>query len=266
MRLRQVATTQSVTFIAPIEVAQSIVDTCDLSSKRQIQSCHVLYWLMEQTCLQNEMLQGLFLAQGVDYCNRKNAEWLYKNVLTNEQDCAKYVEVVQRPEKQKLDQLYGEVAQESFIPEEMTVETSRTFMEKLEIVRQNATNSGLDLITLALEEVEQEREVEHQVEEIRVVRKPPQHKALAFSGTLHQAIVDFMKNGDLAGGQGFMPAFEALQETSIGRKYTMARTTSKLYVSTEYMRTVEFKKHDTVHENFMVSPIPYPPVSILIVC
>ncbi|PQE30562.1 p-loop containing nucleoside triphosphate hydrolase protein [Rutstroemia sp. NJR-2017a WRK4] len=66
MRLRQLGTTQSVCFFAPPEVHRSILDVCKktpggLVGSSNINSYHVVNWLLEQTCRANEQLQNLYL-------------------------------------------------------------------------------------------------------------------------------------------------------------------------------------------------------------
>jgi hypothetical protein len=125
-------------------------------------------------------------------------------------------------------------------------------MEELSKQRRAANGNGNDIHSSVLEEVEQEREVEFQVEEVRQVQKPTHYKALPFPG-LHTAISHFVKTGDLAGGHGYEHIFEALARTSIGQKYNVCRTTSRLFISTEFMRTIELGRRVT-NDNFLVSP------------
>lgn len=61
MRLRQLGTTQSIAFIAPSEVHQSIQDVCQKSANDPIDSSDVITWLLDQTCTSNRDLQSIFL-------------------------------------------------------------------------------------------------------------------------------------------------------------------------------------------------------------
>jgi hypothetical protein len=71
-----------------------------------------------------------------------------------------------------------------------------------------------------MEEVEQEREVEIQVEEIREVQKPLHLKALKFPG-LHSHISHFVATGVLDGSHAFDLAFLFLSRTSLGMKFRL---------------------------------------------
>jgi hypothetical protein len=78
------------------------------------------------------------------------------------------------------------------------------------------------------------------VEAVREVQKPVHHPALKFPG-LHKDIISFAKTGRLAADSaGYEPAFSAMMRTAVGRKYGIASdgTSGKLYVSTEFTRTV----------------------------
>jgi hypothetical protein len=262
MRLRQLATTQSVVFFAPPEVHQSILDVCKKRygmtvDSTQIDSSHVVGWLLEQTCRANEHLQNLYLAQGTDFCQRTNAEWKNVDFLTNKGQREAYLKVIQRPERQTLEQLYGARADSqpnSLV--DMQSQQVKDFMEVLSKQKQAASGNGNVIHGSVLEEVEQEREVEFQVEEVRQVQKPTHYKALKFLG-LNAAISRFAKTGDLVGKGGYEHVFEALARTTIGQKYGVRRTESQLFVSAEFVRTIEVGKR-VPNDNFLVSSTPSP--------
>ncbi|KAL5325012.1 hypothetical protein ACEPPN_006134 [Leptodophora sp. 'Broadleaf-Isolate-01'] len=255
MRLRHLGTTQSIVFFAPPEVHQSIIDVCrkrhgEVLDSSRIDSSHVVCWLLEQTCRANEHLQNLYLAQGTDFCRRTDAQWKYGEFLTENRHRKAYLKVIQHPERQTLEHLYGTVTdtQPSSAADHPSVEL-KGFMEELSEQRRAANTKGDRIHSSVLEEVEQEREVEIQVEQVRQVQKPTHYKALAFPG-LHPAVVQFAKTGNLAGGHGYEHVFDALARTSIGQKYNVRRTTSQLYVSAEFMRTIELGKR-IQNDNFL---------------
>ncbi|MCJ1402282.1 hypothetical protein MMC11_005502 [Xylographa trunciseda] len=255
MRLRQLGTTQSIVFFGPPEVHQSILDVCrkrrgEVLDSSRIDSSHVVCWLLEQTCLANEHLQNLYLAQGTDFCRRTDAQWKNVNYLTKNRHREAYLRVIQHPERQTLEQLYGVVidTQPSSVADTPSVEL-KDFMEELDEQRRAAKSKDDRIHSSVLEEVEQQREVEFQVEQVRQVQKPTHYKALLFPG-LHQAVFLFAKTGDLTGGHGYEHVFDALARTSIGQKYKVNRTTSQLYVSAQFMRTIELKKR-IPNDNFL---------------
>ncbi|TGO18614.1 hypothetical protein BPAE_0372g00020 [Botrytis paeoniae] len=250
MRLRQLGTTQSITFFAPPEVHQSILDVCakqygKVAQSLWVDSSHVVWWLLEQTCRTNQHLQNLYLAQGTDFCRRTDAQWKYTEIFTDNTQQDAYLQAIQNPEHQTLEKLYGEVTdiQPSYVTDMASTKLAG-FMKELNKQRVTTGNTRNYIHSSVLEEVEQEREVEFQIEQVRQVQKPTHYEALTFSG-LHPDILHFVKTGNLILGCGYEHIFDALARTDIGRKYDVRRTKSKLYVSMEFMRTIELGSHRT---------------------
>lgn len=260
MRLRHLGTTQSIVFFAPPEVHQSILDVCkrrhgEVLDSSRIDSSHVVCWLLEQTCRANEHLQNLYLAQGLDFCSRTDANWKHVKFLAEECHRESYLGVIQSPERHTIEQLYGVVTDTQPISMVDAPFTElKGFIEEL-VEQQRETNSNKNGIhSSLLEEVEQEREVEFHVEQVRQVQNPTHYKALTFPG-LHPAIFLFAKTGGLAGRQGYEHVFDALARTSIGQRYNIHRTTSQVYASVEFMRTIQLKRR-IPNDNFLVSLQP----------
>ena len=111
MRLRQLGSTQAVTFFAPPEVDLSIKEACEkyhlYSAGQLIGSPEVIFWLLEQTCRANEDLRPLFVAQGRDFCRRENALLQYPEFLNSSALRSKLLQLLKQPEHQTLAQLYG---------------------------------------------------------------------------------------------------------------------------------------------------------------
>ncbi len=253
MRLRQLATTQSVSFFALPATHQSILDVCNLKESEKVGSSHVIHWLLEQTCCANEQLQNLYVSQGIDFCDRQIAEWTNPNFITNRKARDAYIKVIQRPEQQTLEELYGNTVVKTLSTS--TVEHIsphiQVFIDKLNNQRRVEANKENVLHSSALDEVEQEREVEFQVEEVREVQKPVHYKAFVFPG-LHPAIYAFLDTGVLYGGEGYEHVFTAMSHTLVGRKFNVTHTTSRLYASVEFMRTIDTGRSGSI-DNFQVS-------------
>ncbi|CBX97993.1 hypothetical protein LEMA_P094020.1 [Plenodomus lingam JN3] len=247
MRLRQLPTTQSVCFFAFPETHQSILDVCGMNETDRVNSSHVVTWLLEQTCRSNEQLQNLYVSQGADFCNRINAEWENADFLSNAKDRSAYVQVLQHPEQQTLEELYGSHKEHTHVPSSSTTKFTQlqTFKNKLNELRLNMSNTATNLHSSALEEVEQEREVEFQVEEVREVQKALHHKAHVFPG-LHPAISGFVSTGRLCGVEGYEHVFDAVSRTSIGKRFDISGTESCLFVSAEFMKTIKTTMVDLI--------------------
>ncbi|KAH9861896.1 hypothetical protein IAQ61_010097 [Plenodomus lingam] len=257
MRLRQLPTTQSVCFFAFPETHQSILDVCGMNETDRVNSSHVVTWLLEQTCRSNEQLQNLYVSQGADFCNRINAEWENADFLSNAKDRSAYVQVLQHPEQQTLEELYGSHKEHTHVPSSSTTKFTQlqTFKNKLNELRLNMSNTATNLHSSALEEVEQEREVEFQVEEVREVQKALHHKAHVFPG-LHPAISGFVSTGRLCGVEGYEHVFDAVSRTSIGKRFDISGTESCLFVSAEFMKTIKTTMVDLI-DNHLVSSRPF---------
>ncbi|TGO40912.1 hypothetical protein BHYA_0029g00210 [Botrytis hyacinthi] len=255
MRLRQLGTTQSITFFAPPEVHQSILDVCakqyaNLAQSLRVDSSHVVWWLLEQTCRTNQHLQNLYLAQGTDFCRRTDAQWKYADIFTNNTHRDAYLQEIQNLEHQTLEKLYGSLTdiQPSYVTDMASAKLAE-FMKELDRQKRTAGNTRSYIHSSVLEEVEQEREVEFQIEQVRQVQKPTHYEALTFPG-LHPDILLFVRTGNLILGCGCEHIFDALARTDIGQKYDVRRTKSKLYVSVEFMRTIELDSH-RANDNFL---------------
>ncbi|KAI0172821.1 hypothetical protein GGR52DRAFT_591328 [Hypoxylon sp. FL1284] len=245
MRLRQLQTTQSVTFFAPPDVDQSIKDFCHPTVGERLDSSHVIAWLLEQTCHVNEDLQSLYVAQGLDFCRRTDAVWRHGRHITDAMHRTRLLDVLQQPERQTLEELYGgaSTSSGSGSTDSLSYPQLLAFADKLRM-------RGVDGGTLevgALEEVEQERDVQVQVEKVRQVQKAPRHDALVFPG-LHLDISDFVRTGSLGHAPpdpdqnaGFEHAFAHVARTSIGKRFGVRPTGSRLFVSTEFGRTAQRK-------------------------
>ncbi|KXX73436.1 hypothetical protein MMYC01_210194 [Madurella mycetomatis] len=241
MRLRELGSTQAVVFFAPPEVHQSIVDVCKLRDRQPVDSSHVIAWLLEQTCRANEQLRGLYLAQGYDFCRRANAQLTHHNLLTNRSQREAFLQVIRRPERQTIDELYGTRTKchPDLAAESLPTGKLRDFMQELDRQQKLAARSSAvrEAHDSALEEVEQEREVEFQAEHVQQKQQRPDYNALRFPG-LHPNIRRFVETGTLSGVTGYEHAFNAMASTGTGKKYNVRATGSRLFVSAEYMRTI----------------------------
>jgi hypothetical protein len=253
MRLRQLATTQSIVFLAPPEVHQSILDLHQGISPREIDSSHVVRWLLEQTCRGNEQLQTLYTAQGLDFCQRVNGAWQYPDFLVNKNHRSVLLSLIQSSERLNLEEQYGVGAETrrktlSHVLNPRVQGLVKPLMEQ----REGTSLSKLIRYQSAMEEVEQEREIENQVEEIREMQRPTHHEALDFPG-LHPDISNFVADGVLPPDHVFELAMIFLSHTSLGRKFGLAARlgAARLLVSVEFTRTVRLRT-TTIDDNFLV--------------
>ncbi len=254
MRLRQLGAEQSVVFFAPPEVDRSIRDVCNLKSYLPVNSAHCVRWLLEMTCRANEQLRPLHQAQGIDFCRRTNAEWENPRFLVLQSQRNDFLRVIQQKENQSLKELYG-VKSEKAPPIKIGNPQMREFLAKL--AKQRTGSDGKEILmqsqqSSAFEEVEQEREVEFQVEEVREAQKPTHYRPLSFRG-FNENIWNFCLTGVLKGERGYRQVFAALAETALGKLHQIQATNSRLFVSEEFTRTIHLIDENKTIDEFFVS-------------
>ncbi|KAI1311107.1 hypothetical protein F5Y03DRAFT_391651 [Xylaria venustula] len=256
MRLRQLKTTQSICFYGPPEVEQSIRDYRQLSLSDNINSSHIVSWLLEQTCRSIEDLRGLYIAQGVDFCQRTDAILHCMNFMSDNPERQKVLQVLQQPERKTLKELYGPASEKSIVNFDDKLDSLQltSFMNELESASKDQHGRFLPG---ALEEVEQEKEVQAQVEEVRQIEKRRQYDALKFPG-MHPDILQFARTGILKAAQavedakpGFEHAFAFVGRTKIGKTFGVHKTNTKLFVSTEFANTIEITSNSHESDNFL---------------
>ncbi|WXC67413.1 hypothetical protein SNK03_013207 [Fusarium graminearum] len=251
MRLRQLGSTQSVAFIVPPEVHRSILDLRPADEKKfwPIASSEVVYWLLEQSCKMNEKMMPLHTAQGFDFCQRINALWKYGESAKNPPETKQLLDAIQHREDQTLEQLYG--------PGDLSPTTEAMAKLDFDCLKGFTTRlceQKLDLsgdYTTAFEELELEREVEFEFEQLREKEKPVKYTAAVFPG-LDPAITRFVTTGSLSQGDSFIQAFDFMSCTRIGRKFGVQRTSSRLFVSREFTKSIAIKGYQ-VSPDVMVS-------------
>lgn len=257
MRLRQLATTQTVVFFAPPEVHQSILDVCQDVSPQEVNSSHVVRWLLEQTCRSNEQLQALYTAQGFDFCHRLNGALQYPDILEDHNHRSVLLDLIKSPERLTLEEQYGiSTEQRRKVPELVSNPCVQGLIKTLTEQKGASGISNLTRHQSAMEEVEQERELENQVEEIREIQRPTHHKALEFPG-LDPDILEFITSGVLPTDHPFDLAMSFLSRTSSAMKFGLdvKPRAARLLVSLEFTRTVH-PCTSTLDENFLVrSPL-----------
>ncbi|KEY64737.1 hypothetical protein S7711_05391 [Stachybotrys chartarum IBT 7711] len=254
MRLRQLGTTQSVTFVVSSEVHQSIADRQNKTVHQRIDSADVIEWLLHNTCEGIEQLQPLYYSQGVDFCRRMQANLDHAG-LTNKSVREEYVAEIKQEEQQTLQQLY-----EPKTKTRAPVATSSTnprlnaFYQELNARRKAFQDTGRAVHASALQEVEQEREVAFEVESVRQVKQPFKYPAHTFPG-LHETLEVFARTGRLSAGEVHITAmFAVLARTGLGRKFKVSRHARqpRLFMSTEFERTVKVGT-DATGDNFIRS-------------
>lgn len=240
MRLRQLGSTQSIAFVAPPEVYRSIMSLESRNkTANKVNSIDVVRWLLEQSCKTNDQMMSLHISQGVGYCRRTNALWKTTKSLTDRVERIRLLRTIREQEDQTLEQLYGPRANTEANTEPIETKSLRLKSVLSRIAEKRATLSKETASgdSTAFQEVEQEREVEFEVEQVRERQRPEKLQALAFPGVSEQ-LVQFVRNGDLPDASTIVQAFAYIGNTVIGKKYDVRETSSQLFVSKQFTKTV----------------------------
>lgn len=257
MRLRLLGQTQSVRFFAPPEVHNTILDICKMPSHLRPNSSHVIRWLLAQSCNAIEALEPLHIAQGENYLQRIQAKLDNPNFLDiHSRQNSKYLSVLRSQETTTLKELYKpKDLKHSHGLERSVARNLQPFARKLVERRKNFQDRGIALHASALEEVEQEREVENEVENVREVQIPV-HFLPYKPGKLHDDIREFAHSGKLlirSEAYGSMLSF--LRQTALAKSRAIfsesPTTTARLFVSTQFHKTVKLTEPN---DNFLRKP------------
>ncbi|CVK86307.1 uncharacterized protein FPRN_06247 [Fusarium proliferatum] len=253
MRLRQLGTTQIVSFFVPPEVHQSISDLQNKTIHEPIDSADVIEWLLDNTCDQIEQLQPLYYSQGMDYCRRMQAALDHPDFLTDKPQRKAYVLAIKQDEQQSLQNLYEpKLKNRAAGMQTSNSAVLKGFIQDLNARRKTFQDTGRAVHASALQEVEQEREVAFEVESVRQVKKPQHFAAFSFPG-LHASLEAFIRTGRLpADTNYFTHVFHALSKTGTGRKYKVQSkvTKSQLLETAEFSRTIK-PKGDLSTDDFL---------------
>jgi len=256
MRLRLLGKTQSVVFFSPPEVHQSILDLRAAAKAKlnaPLCSVDVIRWLLEQTCNAIEQLEPLYFNQSISYLQRTQAKIDFPRFLKDKDSRDAYLGRVRSKEMQSLRQLYEPKHQQrgpAIRPSDFAP-ALQPYVKELLQRRKGFQDRGIAVQSAALEEVEQEREMEFEIEAVREVQPPVHFKAFKIA-RLHPDIEKFAMTGRLpAGSDAFQPIFCALQKTALGTKHgtiTAAKAAARLHVSTQFTRTASVKEPN---DNFL---------------
>jgi hypothetical protein len=200
MRLRLLGKTQSVTFFSPPEVHQNILDLRAAAKSEwnnDPSSVDVIRWLFEQTCNGIEQFEPLYFNQGLDYLQRTQAKLEYPDFLDNTASRDAYLSYVRSKELYSLKQLFEPKHQQrgSAVKVSAFDPCLRPYVSEALERRRGFQDRGFAVHSSALEEVEQEREMEFEVEAVREVQAPVHFKALKVA-KLHRDLESFARAGN----------------------------------------------------------------------
>lgn len=199
MRLRLLGKTQSVAFFSPPETHRSVLDlrsAAKVSTWAPLSSVDVIRWLLNQTCNAIEQLEPLYYNQAINYLQREQASIDHPSFVEDPGQRQAYTDIVRAKELQSLKQLYEPQYQRSrpVLKASTFAPVLRPFVTEVLQRRKHFQDNGAAVHATALEEVEQEREMEFEVESVREVQQPVHFKALKVD-KLHADVRKFVLTG-----------------------------------------------------------------------
>lgn len=243
MRLRKLAQGQTLMFLAPPEVHQSITELAG-KPEDQLDGYDVIAWSLEQSCQSIERSQPLRILQGLNYSQRQVTMDRFSNACPDLDNLAKEMTVSSEPvnafrekEEQGLHELYApaslkgnaspgviESSQDSIDP---TVQTLLAMWRALDSAESEGTSMN----------AEHEREVAHEVEEETQIQRPPRMKALprAVDPDLH----DFITTGRLENFMKFSIVYDGVVKMTSAKLDGKSDPWPHLRVTKDFVRTVE---------------------------
>lgn len=184
MRLRKLAQGQTLMFLAPPEVHQSIVQFTG-KKEDQIDGYDVVAWSLEQSCQSIERSQPLRILQGLNYCQRELTMNRFTSTYPSLEDLPKEVDLssevitaFREKEEQRLNDLYAPASlKDNILPgiiESSQKITNPVVQELLRMWREldTAESDGASM------HEEHEREIAHEMEQETQIQRPPKAQAL----------------------------------------------------------------------------------------
>lgn len=242
MRLRKLGQGQSLIFVAPPEVHQSILDVTGKSGS-DIDGYDVVAWSLEQSCLSIERSQPLQVLQGLSHHQRQNSMASFAKRYPNLEDVAEetdatkgVISAFREKEEQRLTDLYAPASLKTSITPSIIDSNQKnpdpTVQELLAIWR----SVDFSVSEGASMHEEHEREVAHEVEQEAQIQRPSRVKPLARN--VDSSLRRFVRTGDISVLSEFRRAYYVVDQTS-AKDPAGAALFGHVRVTTDFMRTVD---------------------------
>ncbi|PPQ73450.1 hypothetical protein CVT26_010200 [Gymnopilus dilepis] len=190
MRMRKLGHGQSVVFLAPPEVDRRIRDTQQLPKSGDVKVMDMLSWVMSRTCEEIENYIPHWMQQGVDYHRRKKVN-LAK--VSTKADIKRLKESWLQPAAQTLEQMYAPSSETS---------SDMAAVKEIPQMYNRLQDLGVVVVRDTRVEEEQEREVQHELEQEKHVERP--RKLPAAAHRLDEEIRSLVRFGEMPSKPGIL--------------------------------------------------------------
>ncbi|KAG2757812.1 hypothetical protein P692DRAFT_20789290 [Suillus brevipes Sb2] len=213
MRMRKLGNEHSVMFFAPTDVDRSIRSATQKADTDDVDVADILHWAMLETCLDIQMRAFNWVQQGSDFNARHSAWTQFAHAPTTSNSILKTAWL--QPEERSLEDMYA--PRSAFQHKKKKRKESRPSVVShvcdADMRRKWEELGALTGPEKSMDE-EQEREVVHEVERERQVRRPPKLQPVD-QGHIHVHIRRFVETGRIpAKSPAFIPALSSLVNTT----------------------------------------------------
>ena len=236
MRMRKLAVSQTIVFIAPPEVDHSIRAVTGNPSG-VINSSHVIRWANNQSCKNRKQQNALCTIKGITQSRRRivgAGHILDTGQVLNSET---YLQTIRERECRPVKELYrANTKTQMELPFALSMEEQGDEIMADLLVEWDRTNV-VDLEGTGISE-EQEREVLHEVEEEREVQRP--NGAIPANPQASAFLQDLISDGVLPASmpEELLPAFEVLNATSLAALYCQNSWPGQILVTKDFVRTI----------------------------
>jgi len=246
MRMRKLGHTQSVVFVAPPEVDNSIRILLKLPSDYEISSREVVKWTIYQSCLALKSQRSLWILRGLAHSKRRMACQKHIHHDGQVHNSAAYLETIREQESRPVSEMY-QVLRSG----QKTLPYKFNALEKEDPIVKQLLEEWQQTDAEAFQDCgkheEQEREVLHEVEQEREVQRP---RALnPYPGSINQTLLQIIHTGTASLPLvGLRNAFTILETTSIGRRFVLENWPKNLIMTEDFARTVKATQNSPIDD------------------
>lgn len=252
--MRKLAQGQSVVTFAPSEIKDSILKLLGKNENESIDISDAISWLLEQTCQQIDKYYPMWLNKGLSHTRRRIAydsalsasDGDLHNLVHNQAVVDKLMERTKEREARSLPELYNSHTV-PFTLDKIVEEAQDEIAQRL-VKEYNMIDDSSRLRNATVHE-EQEREIEFEVENERVVERPPDVEAV--TPKLDPKVTHLVTYGTMPSGHSFISfphAYSVFAGTTAKAMLPSTVITSNLLVTRDYAKVVVLPPNGTTDE------------------
>ena len=218
MRLRKLGHGQSLAFVAPPEVHQSILESVGEDLNRELSGLDVIAWSLEQSCLNIERCQPLRVMQGLGFHQRQVVAQQFHEKYPGVKEVGSVdvkpdeVAAFKEKEGQSLSDLYAPQAFKGLVRRGIIESSQENPNPMVQSLLKIWTELNQDMPEGATIHEEHEREVAHEVNQETQVERPPVAKPLR--ACVDKKLRRYIQGGDPQEFRKFAPACNGVAATS----------------------------------------------------